>query len=147
MMATILQNNMIEINILNIEDGIKLTFNNEISRYGHRYEINQVTIDGFNNSFMSLSKESIKLWDFHQNQLIKTLLISEGNIFYTSCIFVPGNRFIVVANNQGELVIYNLIDSSFVESVFAMELDESNVNNFNMGIYLTPNNVFLYKYL
>lgn len=145
-MALILQNNQIELTTLSLNEGSHFTANiendGEISRYGHRHEINQVVIDGYNNSFISLSRESLKLWDFHQNQLIKTVLTSDNHISFTACIFVPGNRFIVVATNQGELQVYNLVDSTLIETVFAVDLSDDH-NTFNIGLNLTADQVFI----
>jgi U3 small nucleolar RNA-associated protein 12 len=111
-----LSNNSIEIYTSGLQSTEQPTVQNAvIDLHGHRSDIRTLALSSDDEMLLSGSNNSIKIWNIHTKQCIRTL--DSG---YALCsAFVPGNKHVIVGTKTGQLEIYDISSSSLIESIDA----------------------------
>ena len=68
-----------------------------------------------NTAVMSVSLDSVKIWNRATAQCIRTMQCSKA----TSCVFAPGDRHVVVGTESGALLLFNIAAGVLLETVQA----------------------------
>ena len=80
---------------------------------GHRSDARSVAFSSCNTAVASVSHESLKIWSRSSLYCIRT--ISSG--YGLSCLFVPGDRGVIVGTKQGTLQIFDLDKAEMIEEI------------------------------
>ena len=83
----------------------EFTFFSSVSYEGHRSSARTLSLSEDNNSLLTGSGESVKIWDMSSNKCISHL---ESGYCLCSCWF-PGDKYIMVGCRSGELQIFDIL--------------------------------------
>nr|CCA24409.1 conserved hypothetical protein [Albugo laibachii Nc14] len=104
-----LQNNSLESYALfpdrsSIDD--RTTKQHAITMSGHRLDVRCVQLSSDNQLILSLSSASVKIWNAHSLQCIRT--VSDSIDLALCAIFAPGNMHVVVGTKTGALLLHDI---------------------------------------
>ena len=88
-----------------------------ISFPGHREAIRHVEFSADDSVIMSLSSESLRIWNAHSLNCVRSVEVSQGVVGR----FLAGNRFALIATKTGELILFDIHASAEVYRIAASD--------------------------
>jgi len=84
---------------------------------GHRTDVRSLALSSDDRMLASASNGALKIWNVRTQSCIRTL-----DCGYALCAtFLPGDKIVIVGNQNGELEIFDIASSSLIETVKAHE--------------------------
>ena len=80
---------------------------------GHRSDARCVAFSSCSTAIASVSHESLKVWSRSSQHCIRTI----GSGYGLTCLFVPGDRHVIVGTKQGSLQIFDLDKAEITEEI------------------------------
>ena len=90
---------------------------NEISWDGHRTAIRSINFSSDDSMIASTCKNELKIWNTRSMKCIRNLQCEYG----LKCLFAPGNKHVIVATKQGNILIYDLIINEMIQKCIGHE--------------------------
>jgi len=90
---------------------------NKIQWDGHRTAVRSVCFSSDDAMLVSTCKNSVKIWNCRSLECIRNLDCEYG----LKCLFAPGNKHVIVATKQGNILIYDLVINSLIQRIEAHE--------------------------
>ncbi|KAL7749168.1 beta transducin [Sorochytrium milnesiophthora] len=93
------------------------TKTNSIELPGHRGDIRAVTLSSDDEMLASVGGGMVKVWNTRTGSCIRSMECG----YALCCLFVPGNRYLLVGTKAGDIEIFSLGSSTLIDSVKAHE--------------------------
>ncbi|EPZ34550.1 U3 snoRNA associted protein Dip2 [Rozella allomycis CSF55] len=89
----------------------------KLDRFGHSSDVRVVSLSSDDIQLVSASSDCVKIWNTSSGKLVRTFNCP----FALSCVFVPGDRQIVIGTKEGNIFIYDISTSLVIEQIEAHE--------------------------
>ena len=108
-------NNLIETYKVDLSDvrNVGQDKTNTFELGGHRSDVRTVAFSSCSTAIASVSHEALKIWSRKSQTCIRTIPSGYG----LSCLFVPGDRHVLVGTKKGSLQIFDLNKAEISEEV------------------------------
>ncbi len=108
-------NNLIERFTLDTKDGkaAEAVRSSSFDMQGHRSDIRALTFSSCNTAIASVSHESLRVWSRSSQHCIRKIDSGYG----LCCLFVPGDRHVIVGTKEGAIQIFDLDKAEMSEVV------------------------------
>lgn len=104
-------------------DNFSLKKNYSINSFGHREGVKYIKYTFDSKKFITMSNDSVKLWNIDSFNPIKTIQIKNG----TSCSFFNKDTYIAISTREGNLFILDL--NSFQVLYSEEKIHDESINN------------------
>lgn len=84
---------------------------NNIYWEGHRTAVRSLNFSSDDSMIVSTCKNELKIWNTRSMKCIRNLQCEYG----LKCIFAPGNKHVIVATKQGNILIYDLVINELIQ--------------------------------
>ena len=112
-----LHNNSFEVYEFAPEEETTLKPFKKFEKLGHRSAVRAVAVSSDDSMILTGSSESIKVWTSYDFQCIRTF--ESGKIH--CCMFLPGDKYFVVGDKDGNLALYDIDKAEQIHSIKAHE--------------------------
>eukprot|EP01084_Bolivina_argentea_P047494 87524_1 len=90
---------------------------NKIYWEGHRTSVRSINFSSDDSMIVSTCKNELKIWNTRSMKCIRNLSCEYG----LKCLFAPGNKHVIVATKQGNILIYDLILNELIQKIIGHE--------------------------
>lgn len=99
------------------EDDVEYDRSFAVDLTGHRTDIRALSLSSDDRMLATASSGSLKIWNIKTQSCLRTLDCG----YALSCVFLPGDKIVLVGNKNGELELFDIASSTLIDTIKAHE--------------------------